>query len=623
MAVTPLRGTVRLAFHGTARTGLTLTVVVTSLLAVQAWIVAPKAWQPAGLTATAILAPLSALLAVIMLPALVRFALKPKRALHDALLVVACSGALLAVAAGREDLTLATGAAALLTLAARPLWPELTDGRASRQGWALLGSAGLVVMALFLVEWPSALFVGLGGIVLVVALAAAGWGFWLLTKNAPLPLHPDAGPLAETYAAHAQAGVTPFTLMRDKQYFWSRDHRAYLAFACRTDVAVVLGPAVGPAASVEQLTHEFRSACRRRGWRIAYYQVSEDVATKLGGARKLLGSEALIDLNALTLEGSAMAKLRHEVSRAKRNQISITLLPFEQVSGDARAAMRALATTWNQGHNLGEMAFSVGRQDDRPSAPTVVGLAHDPAGRLVAYCTWLRLPAARALVLDEIRRLPDAPAGAMDLLLYSCLDQMRTQATWASLGLAPLAGAEHADRLARLEAALLQRLGISAASASLFAFKGKYQPRWEPRYLVVERTADWPAAALATFLVHYPAWDQRIVRRVPSRLRLAQGQAAAAVSFALLLVGLTGVVAAAAFSRQGHPFYAVHTAVHAQTGLLSATDPVVRPTHIHRAVLDTLKPPAHRHEVRIPVRAPHPAHKRSTVLTRPAFPRLR
>jgi len=115
--------------------------------------------------------------------------------------------------------------------------------------------------------------------------------------------------------------------------------------------------------------------------------------------------------------------------------------------------------------------------------------------------------------------------------------------------------------------------------------------------------------------------DQRLVRRVPSRLRLAQGQAAAAVSFALLLAGLTGVLAAAAFSRQGHPFYGVHTAVHAQTGLLAATETVAQPARLHRAVADRLKPPAHRHEARIPTRT-HPSHKWSRLLVRPAFPRL-
>lgn len=613
MAVASLRSSLLSALCGGLRTGLTLAVLITTILAVQAWIVAPRAWQPAGLAASALLAPLGALLVVILLPALVRFALKPKRALRDALLVVACAGTLLAIAAGRQGETLAAGLALMLMLAARPLWPELTDARAIKQGWALLGGAGFVVVALFLVEWPSALFVGLGAIVLLVALAAASWGFLLLTTNAPLPLDVDDGPVQRTYATHAHAGVSPFTLMRDKQYFWSRDRQAYLAYACRADVAVVLGPGIGPKSSVENLYREFRSACRLRGWRIAYYQVSESVARSLGGGRKLLGSEAMIDLNRLTLEGPTMAKLRHEVSRGKRNGITITVVPLEQTTSETRAAMQALAAAWSGRHALGEMTFSVGRPDARPTAPAVVGLACDPAGRLVAYCTWLLLPAVPALALDEIRRLPNAPAGTMDLLLYTCLDQMRPQAAWASLGLAPLAGAEHAHHLARLEAAILQRLGISSASASLFSFKGKYQPRWEPRYLVVERAADWPSVGLATFLVHYPGWDQRLVRRVPSRLRLAQGQAAAAVSLALLLAGLSGVVAAAVFSRQGHPFYRVRAAVQAQTGLLAATGDisVTPPVHVRRRSIDTLKPPVQQQLTHVHAWVPRLAIHRS------------
>ena len=593
----PVRTAILSAAAGILRTLLVLAALTTTLLAVQAWIAAPKAWQPAGLTATAALAPLSALLLVIVLSAAARLAAKPKRALRDALLVVTCAGTALAVAAGRPDLTLAAILVALLMLAARPLWAELSDRRAERQGWLLLGGATLVILALFLVEWPSALFIALGTVVLLLATGAAVWGCWLLTKNAPLPLRPGNGPLRQTYAAHALAGISPFTLMQDKEYFWSRDRQAYLAYTCRTDVALVLGPGIGPAESLPQLYREFRAACHQCGWHVAYYQVSENVAGILGGARRLLGSEALVDLESLTLEGPAMAKLRHEVSRGRRNGVTVSVVGSEQLTSEQRNAIEALAAGWSARHHLGEMAFSVGRHNDQPQAPMVFGLAHDQAGRLVGYCTWLRVPAAPALALDEVRRLPEAPAGTMDLLLYSCLDQLRRQAAWASLGLAPLAGAEHAGWLARLEGSVLQRLGITSASASLFAFKGKYQPRWEPRYLVVEQTADWPAVALATFLAHYPAWATRLVQRVPSRLRLAQGQVAAAVSFALLLVGLTGIVAAAALSREGHPLYAVRSAVHAQTGLLASTGAPasVKPNHPHRLSVYTLKPPAHPH----------------------------
>lgn len=582
---------------GSLRTVLTLTALVGTLLAVQAWIAAPKAWQPAGLTATALLAPLGALLLVIVLPAAIRVAAKRKRALRDALLLVTCGGMALAVAAGRQDLTLWTGVAILLMLAGRPLWPELGDRQAQRQGWLLLTGAGLVFVALFLVEWPSALFAALGTAFLLLAMGATLWGLWLLTQNAPLPLRAGQGPVQAAYASHAMAGVSPFTLMRDKAHFWSRDRQAYLGYACRAGVALVLGPGIGPAASVEHLYREFRGACHQRGWRVAYYQVSESVAQTLGGPRTLLGSEALVDLATLSLEGPAMAKLRHEVSRGKRSGITVSVVPQEHVTSQTRTTIQELAATWGASHGLGDMAFSVGRHDDRPQVLTVVGLARDRAGRLVGYCTWLGLPAAHGWALDEVRRLPQAPAGAIDLLLYTCLDQLRQRAAWVSLGLAPLAGAEQADRLARLEASLLQRLGVSTASASLFSFKGKYQPRWEPRFLVAERAADWPAVALATFLAHYPAWDRRMVQHIPSRLRLARGHAAAAVTFALLLAGLSGMVAAAAYSREGHPLYAVRSAVHAQTGLLPETSapPATGSRRIHRLPVDTLKPPARPH----------------------------
>jgi hypothetical protein len=41
-------------------------------------------------------------------------------------------------------------------------------------------------------------------------------------------------------------------------------------------------------------------------------------------------------------------------------------------------------------------------------------------------------------------------------------------------------------------------------------------------------------------------------------------------------------------SRQGHPLYAVDTAVHAKTGLLAATETVARPAHPNHAVVDIL-----------------------------------
>src|ERR1700737_4440531 len=91
-----------------------------------------------------------------------------------------------------------------------------------------------------------------------------------------------------------------------------------------------------------------------------------------------------------------------------------------------------------------------------------------------------------------------APGGTMDLLLYTGLEQFRDAASWASLGLAPAGG---------------------PSASSLSAFKAKFRPRWEPRYIVTERLIDWPEVAAATLVLHYPRLKSRLTRRMVGPLQ--------------------------------------------------------------------------------------------------------
>jgi phosphatidylglycerol lysyltransferase len=314
----------------------------------------------------------------------------------------------------------------------------------------------------------------------------------LLVRNAPLPS--SIGPLATVYEEYARAGISPFTLMHDKRYFWNLQGTAYLAYAARAGAAVVLGPGVGPAAALDSLYAEFREESHRRGWRVGFYQVPQAMADGFGwGHGYRIGSEAIVDLDGLTLEGPVMAKLRHEVSRARRNGVTVTVIPDAAITTQTRRAMRGLTEMRIQNRHFGEMGFSVGRNDDVPAVPTTVGLAHNAAGELVAYVTWLSLPAARGVSLDAMRRRADAPGGTMDLLLYTGLEHFKGRASWASLGLAPAGG---------------------PSACGLSAFKTKFRPAWEPRYMVAERLVDWPVVAASTLLLHYPRLAQYVTGRV-------------------------------------------------------------------------------------------------------------
>jgi phosphatidylglycerol lysyltransferase len=539
----------------TLRLLLTAAAVGTTGLALKAWLDAPHAWQPAGLAVARIVGPLILVLVAVTVPAIVRLIASPKRALRDVLSVTSAAGILLAIAAGSAELMMLSTLSLINLLLARRLWSQQSDRGATVQGWTLLGAAGIAALALLFFDHPKGALLLFFGALLVAAVGAAVWGLVLVVRNAPLPLESDRGPLRSVYREHAAAGISPFALMNDKRWFWSRDRKAFLAYGLRAGVAVVLGPGLGPAASLTALYREFRLACQSRGWKIGFYQVSDAVAHSLGwGVRRPIGSEAIVDLERLTLDGPTMAKLRHEVSRGQRNGVTVRLMSRSDVTPALREAMAVLAASWLGRHALGEMTFSVGCRADQPDARTTIGLAYDKDGGLVAYCSWLSLPGSRGIVLDEIRRTTKTPAGAMDLLLFTCMKQLAREASWASLGLAPVA-AEPADRRSALSERALHRLGIASVSASLVSFKAKFQPRWEPRYVVAERAADWPALAVATLLLHYPDLDRRLQRVFPQVSWQRQARLAAALTGALLAAGISGIVVAAAQSREGHPLY--------------------------------------------------------------------
>jgi phosphatidylglycerol lysyltransferase len=162
------------------------------------------------------------------------------------------------------------------------------------------------------------------------------------------------------------------------------------------------------------------------------------------------------------------------------------------------------------------MTFSVGSREDPPRVDATIGLAIAASGDLLGYATWLWLPASRTFVLDEMHRSQHAPAGTMDLLLYSCLMGFKGTASCASLGLAPIANPTQARWLAKLEAHV--RAGLADHGSGLSVFKAKFRPDWQPRYIVAGRAFDWPAVALAALLLHFPALHQR--SRLARRRRL-------------------------------------------------------------------------------------------------------
>jgi lysylphosphatidylglycerol synthetase-like protein (DUF2156 family) len=488
---------------------LTFVALTDVVLSAELWAFRYRAGRWAVTTTLDFLSPVRLVAAVAVAAAALYLATRPKRAFRRILLLLAAAAAVLSVEAGNRTLIAAAVGVAMVALLASSLWPEEGHPGAARLGWSLLGVAsGASALSAWLLlgqhhhHRPVAPFFM---VPLTLAFAAAVAGVALLDRNPPLPTSRDALGALLRYRAAARSGVAPFALMRDKQQVWDADHGAFLAAGCRVGVALALGSAIGPPQAASRLDSEFRACCLARGWRPAFYQVSEEIATRLTGTRRLLiGSEAMVELDGFTLQGRTMANLRHQVTKARRLGLSVELLSEESVSRELRLAMDELACEVADRCPLGEMAFSVGRPGDEPQVERTVGLALDADGGLVAYVTWLWLPAAATVVLDEVKRSRQAPSGAIELLIATSLQELRGQAARVSLGLAPITGVHQSARLAAAEALLRRVLRVSSMSPGLHAFKAKFNPGWEPRYLVVERWTDLAPVLLAALLLHYP-----------------------------------------------------------------------------------------------------------------------
>jgi hypothetical protein len=125
---------------------------------------------------------------------------------------------------------------------------------------------------------------------------------------------------------------------------------------------------------------------------------------------------------------------------------------------------------------------------------------------------------------------------------------------------------------------------------------------------------------VATLLLHYPDLARRVQRVFPQVSWRRQAALAAALTGALLAAGISGIVVAAAQSREGHPLYQAHlVAAEISTTLpltgSNAPEPLVRVSHRSKRVI-------HHRPIAATVlarsSASAPASKRVTVYERQA-----
>ena len=274
----------------------------------------------------------------------------------------------------------------------------------------------------------------------------------------------------------------------DKRFAFSPSGNAFVMYQVQGRSWIVMGDPVGPKSEWPDLLWQIRECADAAQGRLLLYQVTTDalpLAIDLGLQLVKYGEEARIPLATFALDGADGRPLRYSNRRAEREGAVFEIVRAIDVAA-LIPQLRAASDAWLKAKGREEKAFSVGHFDAAYLArfDLAVVRADD---RIVAFANIWATPNRTEISVELMRHVDVMPYGTMDFLFVQLMLWAKEQDyCWFTLGIAPLAGIE-ARRLAPMWAragAFLYRHGDSFYGfEGLRAYKDKFSPVWEPRYI--------------------------------------------------------------------------------------------------------------------------------------------
>jgi phosphatidylglycerol lysyltransferase len=311
-------------------------------------------------------------------------------------------------------------------------------------------------------------------------------------------LRPPATPLAKPEPAELDRATSILrrqpsadaciALMGDKHFMFSESGNAFIMFGRRGRSWISLFDPTGPQSEWPELVWRFLETARGQGGRASFYQVRpQTLPVYLDAGLRVykLGEYAYVPLEDFSLKGKARSDLRAALNRGERAGMSLEVLPAG-VSMDTLAELRAISDAWLTEHATAEKGFSLGAFSTQYIERSPIALVR-VGGRNVAFASLLTTDMAEEASVDLMRHVPDAPNGTMDFLFAKLLLHFQSQSFKRfGLGMAPLSGmAGHplAPRWHRMGRLLFAHGENFYNFQGLRAFKEKFAPQWEARYL--------------------------------------------------------------------------------------------------------------------------------------------
>ena len=322
----------------------------------------------------------------------------------------------------------------------------------------------------------------------------------LIHNEATLDQRQRAKEIVERYGC---SSLARFALLDDKSYYFSPSGQSVVAYVPKGRGAIALGDPIGAIEDRSEAIAGFKQFCAFNDWQPAFYQTLPDdleLYQSLNFKTLKIGEEATVDLRSFTLQGKGGKNLRPVLNKFNKLGYCVQF-HTPPIADELLQELRAISKEWLEQMSGSEKRFSVGWFEDEYIKSCQVAVVRNQQGNPIAFANIIPEYHRNEITIDLMRHLSEAERGTMDFLFISMFETFKRQGYDSfNLGLAALSGVGDAALSSRMERGmhyLYEHLNQFYNFQGLRAYKDKFHPHWESRYLVYPQLAALPEIAVA------------------------------------------------------------------------------------------------------------------------------
>jgi lysylphosphatidylglycerol synthetase-like protein (DUF2156 family)/UDP-2,3-diacylglucosamine pyrophosphatase LpxH len=293
--------------------------------------------------------------------------------------------------------------------------------------------------------------------------------------------------------AHGGDTLDYFALRDDKSWFFTGE--SLVAYSVINGVMLVSPDPIGPPQDRAEVWSDVMDMAQSNNWQPSVLAASQSwlgIYRAAGLVDHYIGDEAIVDATRFTLSGKSMKSLRGAYNRMKKAGCRVECYQStDDLDPDLKVQLLELMTETRQGEAERGYSMTLSRIFDPRDQGLLLAVCFGADGRPMAFNQYVPAAQVDGYSLDLMRRTndPDAPNGLTDFVIIETLQWMAERGL-RGLGLnfatmrAVVAGESGSGPWSSLERNVLHHFSETLQIESLWHFNQKYDPVWNPRYVV-------------------------------------------------------------------------------------------------------------------------------------------